>query len=647
MKQMKTVLPICRSCLILAITFTSATSFAFGAPVFQESAQRATPDPYFSSDRANQIKQTQSTKQATLAGHSNDFAKPITTATVARKQNFQQVSTTSAPDSPSNTTRIGTTDASTSGWNPPRTNITPTKYPLGEKQSLQPGISTGGIRLAPVPNSSSIIRESVGGTASRYPLKPLVNQLTPETPASRQVKGTKSDFIPNPSQPKSNLKNSGFNSSNRVASPTRSPANNDFGASNDSTNSFAPPQSAASHSKSDEGEVFFVGQNNGNEKPESRTVSPRENSSSLSNQRSTFQPKGSLLETIEPATEVTETVTVVPLRQFEPTQLLATVGSEPIFVGDLMFEANQRIEKAMPTAPKATKDKIRNDLIKQMLPQFVNTKLMYVGMLRVLPEEASEETLLEQAYKQFDESALPEMLKSSGAKSNSDFDAQLRAQGTSLRKLRLSWSQDQLTRYFTQQQLNVDTSVSHQEMLDAYYENIDSYEIPARSKWEQIMIRFDRCSSRADAEQQIKELGNQIVYGAKLSATAKKSSHGYRASHGGAHDFTSKGALVLKQLDIAIFTLPIGELSDVIETKDGFHILRVVERNETTRTPFLEAQIKIKEKIVGKRREDAFQKHIQTLRSDIPVEYFEVQESDLATNKRPMTKRPMTADLIR
>jgi hypothetical protein len=307
-----------------------------------------------------------------------------------------------------------------------------------------------------------------------------------------------------------------------------------------------------------------------------------------------------------------------------------------------MFEANQRIEKVMPMAPKAAKDKIRNDLIKKMLPQFVNTKLMYVGMLRVLPEGASEEKLLEQAYKQFDESALPDMLKSSGTKTNADFDAQLRAQGTSLRKLRLSWSQDQLTRYFTQQQLNVDTTVSHQEMLDAYYENIETYEIAARSKWEQIMIRFDRCSSRTDAERQIKELGNQIVYGAKLSAVAKKSSHGFRASDGGAHDFTSRGSLVLKQLDRAIFTLPIGELSDVIETKDGFHIVRVVERNELTRKPFLEAQIEIKEKIVSRRREEAFQKHIETLRSDIPVGYFELQEGNSQASQGAMT-----ADLIR
>ena len=102
------------------------------------------------------------------------------------------------------------------------------------------------------------------------------------------------------------------------------------------------------------------------------------------------------------------------------------------------------------------------------------------------------------------------------------------------------------------------------------------------------------------------ELGNQIVYGANLPAVAKKSSHGFMASEGGQHDWTSRGALVLKEIDEAIFTLPIGELSDIITTRDGYHVVRVIERTKASHKPFLEAQVEIKEKILADRAQARF-----------------------------------------
>ena len=144
------------------------------------------------------------------------------------------------------------------------------------------------------------------------------------------------------------------------------------------------------------------------------------------------------------------------------------------------------------------------------------------------------------------------------------------------------------------------------------------------------MIRFDRAGSRDEAKKQVAELANQIVYGANLAAIAKKSSQGFRAADGGQHDWTSKGALVLKELDEAIFSLPVGELSDVIETSDGFHVIRVLERTESTHKPFLEAQVDIKKQLLEERRNLAFKKHLEKLRDQIPVEYFDLNDQNLA-----------------
>jgi peptidyl-prolyl cis-trans isomerase SurA len=118
------------------------------------------------------------------------------------------------------------------------------------------------------------------------------------------------------------------------------------------------------------------------------------------------------------------------------------------------------------------------------------------------------------------------------------------------------------------------------------------------------------------------ELGNQVVYGASLAAVAEKSSHGFTAHRGGSYEWTTKGSLVNKAVDAAIFELPLNELSEIIESDLGLHIVRVVEREDERYVPFVEVQTEIKEALINKKREANFQEHVAKLRDVIPVEYL-------------------------
>ena len=313
------------------------------------------------------------------------------------------------------------------------------------------------------------------------------------------------------------------------------------------------------------------------------------------------------------------------MKAFEPGRVIAIVGGEPIFVGDMLFEANQIIETKIPQAPESAKQIQRKRLLKMLTKKFVDQKMLFVDAMGKLPSEASVDDLVRQASEVFNEQVLPNMIKSSGVKNITDFDANLRAQGSSLRQVRLSWAKDQLARQFVQQQMKADQTVTHQEMLDDYLSNKEKYAVRARSKWEQIMVRFDKHDSRNAAKKKIAELGNQVIYGASLKEIAKKESDGFRASDGGQHDWTGKGALVLKEIDKAIFDLPVGELSDIIESRDGYHIVRVIERNEASYTPFTEAQLEIKKRIKNDKLNAAFEKHLESVKERIPVEYFPIE----------------------
>jgi parvulin-like peptidyl-prolyl isomerase len=121
----------------------------------------------------------------------------------------------------------------------------------------------------------------------------------------------------------------------------------------------------------------------------------------------------------------------------------------------------------------------------------------------------------------------------------------------------------------------------------------------------------------------IAEMGNEVVYGAALDAVARKSSHDYKASDGGQQGWISKGSLADTALDQAVFELPLNQLSDIIETSTGLHIIRVVERVEAGQKPFREAQVEIKEKLSQQKREKRFEEYLTKLRREIPIELID------------------------
>ena len=308
---------------------------------------------------------------------------------------------------------------------------------------------------------------------------------------------------------------------------------------------------------------------------------------------------------------------------FEPSRVVAIVGGEPIFVGDMLFEVNQLLEKYMKGAPEAAKVQQRGNLIKRLLPKYVDQKMLFISTTNQLPDGANIEDIITQAEKTFNEKALPDMMKKSGITSTAQFDGNLRAQGSSIRQMRRSWAKDQVSRFFLADTVQVSQDVTHRELLDEYRDAYDSYAHTAKCRWEKIEIKFSKAGGRFAAKDKMDEIYQRLVHGGNFQAVAKKESHGFKASKGGQHDWTNRGSLVSKKVDEAIFTLPQGRLSEIIETKDSFLVVRVVERIDAHHTPFEEAQAEIKEKIVEARRDKEFKKYLAKLRKEIPVEYPE------------------------
>ena len=345
--------------------------------------------------------------------------------------------------------------------------------------------------------------------------------------------------------------------------------------------------------------------------------------------------------------------TTPPEQLFEPGKIIAWVGDQSIQSGDIMPTIDQMLapvlEKMSPEeirSQQAQIDEQKQKLLQQSLGNSIESKLLYLDFLRSLPDEKRKEILpniTKRAEDQFYEKQLPDALKRAKLESAPALDAELRKYGSSLAAQRRMFVERILGQSVLGQKIDYEPEVTHQEILDYYREHAADYERPARARWEKLTVRFDRFQNKAEAWAALAQMGNEVLRGAPLEAVARRHSQDPDAQQGGYHDWTTYGSLASDVLNEAIFSLPVGTLSERLEDQRGFHIVRVVEREDAGQVPFVDAQVDIKESIRKQKIRQQITDYVTKLRKEIPVwTIFDEQNAAArqATANRPPTSGP-------
>jgi peptidyl-prolyl cis-trans isomerase C len=184
-----------------------------------------------------------------------------------------------------------------------------------------------------------------------------------------------------------------------------------------------------------------------------------------------------------------------------------------------------------------------------------------------------------------------------------------------------------------------DEEIPHAEMIAWYQNHLADYDYPAKARFEAITVKDGLKRSRQQAWQLLAEMGNEVLAGRPLADVAKARSEGPTASTGGQFDWATKGSLSSKVLDEAIFSLPVGQLSTILEDEHALHIIRVTERKEAGRISFVEAQVEIRNTLHDERKQRQMDEYLARLRERTPIwTIFDGQPGQpTATAARPST----------
>ncbi len=259
------------------------------------------------------------------------------------------------------------------------------------------------------------------------------------------------------------------------------------------------------------------------------------------------------------------------------------------------------------------------EAMREQLKQRVEEKLLFVDAMRKAPSESLKH-LVDSIGRTFEDNVVPDLMKKLGAGSRRELDDRVQEEwGITLEMHKRAFVEQSMGAVWLREQVKPDQEISLEEMRAYYADHIKDFETPGRARWEQLMIR----KSTSDARDKIGWMGNQVLDGVAWAEVAKAHSEGSTASSGGARDWTTQGSLVSKVLDAAIFSpeLPLRQLSKVLEDEQGFHIIRVLEREDTQRKRFEQSEVQadIKEKIRSQRKADAKATFMARLHKEIPV----------------------------
>ena len=164
-------------------------------------------------------------------------------------------------------------------------------------------------------------------------------------------------------------------------------------------------------------------------------------------------------------------------------------------------------------------------------------------------------------------------------------------------------------RYVTidQEALRAKATVTGQQIERAYNDNIQQYSTPAQVRASHILLKTEGKDDAA-VKKQAEDILAKLKAGGDFAELAKKYSQDEgSAVKGGDLDFFPKGQMV-PEFDKVAFELEPGQLSDLVKSQFGYHIIKVTDKRIATTKSLAEVRGQIEDQLKFEQADAAAQK---------------------------------------
>ena len=161
--------------------------------------------------------------------------------------------------------------------------------------------------------------------------------------------------------------------------------------------------------------------------------------------------------------------------------------------------------------------------------------------------------------------------------------------------------------------------VADSDMKRYFQEHRDRFALSEEYTLSQILIRPRSPDDKADAMEKVREVMARLKQGESFEDLALRFSDGPDASHGGRLGLVRQGEL-LPGIERTIASLVPGGISDMIETLEGFHIVRLEDKKPKQFRPYEEVRTEIQGLVFQQKSEDVYQAWLADLKNKAYIE---------------------------
>jgi peptidyl-prolyl cis-trans isomerase C len=171
------------------------------------------------------------------------------------------------------------------------------------------------------------------------------------------------------------------------------------------------------------------------------------------------------------------------------------------------------------------------------------------------------------------------------------------------------------------------TDVNDTEAKAYFEQNINRYSTPEQVRASHILIapdftdpNVDPNVAKAKARAKAQELLGQIKQGADFAELAKANSSCPSKERGGDLNYFPRGVMV-EAFEKAAFELPVGQITDVVETEFGYHIIKVADHKPAVTPTFEDSKQAVIKELKQEKQGAVAQKFVESLKANAKIVY--------------------------
>jgi len=205
------------------------------------------------------------------------------------------------------------------------------------------------------------------------------------------------------------------------------------------------------------------------------------------------------------------------------------------------------------------------------------------------------------------------------------FNSMLEQQGLTIDFVKEQVSTSYIINTLIEEKTQSDVTVKEDEIAQFYSENPQYFEQPEQIQASHILIIVKEEATDADkvaAKTKIKDIQKRVTNGLDFAEAAKTYSDGPSGPKGGDLGFFGKGQMV-PTFEAAAYALAINEVSDIVETQFGYHLIKLVGRKEAGTVSIDEVHDEISSFLKQSKGDKAVEAYIESLKTSAEIIYPE------------------------